>query len=69
MLYEVITLDADILTSVGSVQKGTIRRGVGLQNINQRIKLLYGSESGILIPEAKEGTVFLLTFHLPVEKG
>jgi len=62
-------LDADILTSVGSVQKGAIRRGVGLQNINQRIKLLYGSESGILIPEAKEGTVFLLTFHLPVEKG
>ena len=54
--------------SFGHARAGGLRRGIGLQNINQRLKLLYGEEYGIVIGEVS-GTVgdtgALFTVTLP----
>lgn len=46
------------------------RRGIGLQNVHQRIRLMFGEGFGVRIESRKNlGTTVVVTIPIPPERG
>jgi len=49
---------------------GTGRRGIGLQNVHLRIRLMFGENYGIgIASRLNEGTKVIVTIPIPPERG